>query len=101
VLVGIAILARGWGSVFTTGLTIASIVYGPMLGAFLLARLSPRATQAGVLSGIAFSLATMILVRLFTPLAWTWYVMVGTVVCMAVGYMVSRMWSTYNFEPRT
>ena len=36
VLIAIAILARGWGSVFTVGLTIASIVYGPMLGAFLL-----------------------------------------------------------------
>jgi len=101
VLVGIAILARGWGSVFTTGLTIASIVYGPMLGAFLLARLSPRATQAGVLSGIAFSLATMILVRLFTPLAWTWYVMVGTVVCMGVGYVVSRVWSSSKLEVRS
>src|SRR5207248_3788799 len=33
-LIAIAILARGWGSVFTVGLTIASIVYGPMLGAF-------------------------------------------------------------------
>src|SRR5579859_4830174 len=28
VLIAIAILARGWGSVFTVGLTIASIVYG-------------------------------------------------------------------------
>ena len=101
VLIGIAILARGWGSVFTTGLTIASIVYGPMLGAFLLARLSPRATQAGVLSGIVLSLATMILVRLFTPLAWTWYVMLGTLVCMGVGYVVSRVWSTDSFQPRT
>ena len=45
-LIGIAILARGWGSVFTTGLTIASIVYGPMLGAFLLGRLSPRANSS-------------------------------------------------------
>lgn len=94
VLIGIAILARGWGSVFTTGLTIASIVYGPMLGAFLLGRLSPRATQAGVLAGIAVSLATMICIRLFTPLAWTWYVAVGAIVCMSVGYLVSRLGST-------
>src|SRR5207244_4781959 len=36
VLIGIAVLASNWGSVFTTGLTIASLVYGPMLGAFLL-----------------------------------------------------------------
>src|SRR5690349_4695709 len=36
VLIGIAVLASRWGSVFTTGLTIASLVYGPMLGAFIL-----------------------------------------------------------------
>ncbi|MFI5177670.1 MAG: sodium:solute symporter [Vicinamibacterales bacterium] len=94
VLIGIAILARGWGSVFTTGLTIASIVYGPMLGAFLLGRLSTRANQTGVLAGLAVSLAFMIVVKLATPLAWTWYVLLGTVVCMAVGYGVSRARST-------
>src|SRR6266852_2202590 len=48
VLIAIAILARGWGSVFTVGLTIASIVYGPMLGAFLLGVLTRTANQAGV-----------------------------------------------------
>ena len=37
VLIAIALVASGWGSVFTAGLTIASLVYGPMLGAFLLA----------------------------------------------------------------
>src|SRR5439155_21455973 len=31
VLIGIAVLASSLGSVFTTGLTIASLVYGPML----------------------------------------------------------------------
>src|SRR6476469_4467540 len=36
VLILIAVVARGWGSVFTAGLTVASIVYGPMLGAFCL-----------------------------------------------------------------
>src|SRR5258708_38260073 len=47
VLIAIAILARGWGSVFTVGLTIASIVYGPMLGAFLLGVLTKRANPRG------------------------------------------------------
>src|SRR5438876_2976183 len=34
VLIVVAVIARDWGSVFTAGLTIASLVYGPMLGAF-------------------------------------------------------------------
>ncbi len=89
-LIAIAILARGWGSVFTAGLTIASIVYGPMLGVFLLGVATRRATEIGVMAGIAVSLVVMILVRLFSPLAWTWYVLAGTVVCVAVGLLASR-----------
>lgn len=89
VLIAIAILARDWGSVFTVGLTIASIVYGPMLGAFLLGVLTTRTTQRGAISGIAVSLVIMIGVRVFTPLAWTWYVLLGTAICVTVGLLVS------------
>ncbi len=77
VLIAIALVARGWGSVFTAGLTISSIVYGPMLGAFLLALLTRRANQTGVIAGIAVSLVTMLMVWWKTPLAWTWYVVTG------------------------
>jgi solute:Na+ symporter, SSS family len=89
VLIGIAVVARGWGSVFTAGLSIASLVYGPMLGAFLLGVLTKRANQSGVMAGIGVSLGGMLLVKAYTPLAWTWYVLVGTVICVAVGYTVS------------
>ena len=89
VLIVIAILARGWGSVFTAGLTIASIVYGPMLGAFLMGVLTRSATETGVMAGIGVALAAMIAVKAFTPLAWTWYVVVGTAICMSVGMLVS------------
>ena len=90
-LIVIAVLARGWGSVFTVGLTIASIVYGPMLGAFLLGRLTTRVRQRDVIVAIGVSLVVMILVRLFTPLAWTWYVLVGTAMCAVVGLVASNV----------
>jgi len=89
VLILIAMVARGWGSVFTVGLSIASLVYGPMLGAFLLGVLTKRANQPGVMAGIGVSLGCMLLVKVYTPLAWTWYVLVGTVICVTVGYTVS------------
>lgn len=89
VLIAIAIVARDWGSVFTAGLSIASLVYGPMLGAFLLGVLTTRANQRGVMTGIGVSLACMLGVKMFTGLAWTWYVLAGTVVCTSVGYLVS------------
>jgi SSS family transporter len=91
VLIAIALVARGWGSVFTAGLTIASIVYGPLVGTFLLAMLVPRATETGALAGLAASLASMIAIRLGTGLAWTWYVVTGAAIALAVGVGVSRL----------
>ena len=89
VLIVIALAARDWGSVFTTGLSIASLVYGPMLGACLLGVLTRRANEPGVMAGIAVSLGCMLLVWFFTTLAWTWYVLVGTLICVTVGYLTS------------
>ena len=91
VLIAIALVARGWGSVFTAGLTIASIVYGPLVGTFLLAMLVPTATETGALAGLAASLASMIAIRLGTGLAWTWYVVTGAAIALAVGVGVSRL----------
>ena len=88
-LIGIALVARGWGSVFTTGLTIASLVYGPMLGTFLLGLLTRRANQTGALTGAGVSLAAMVVIRTMTPLAWTWYVVTGAGIAFATGFVVS------------
>jgi len=89
VLIAIAVMASGWGSVFTAGLTVASIVYGPMLGAFLLGVLTRRATATGAIAGIIVSAASMLAIWWTTTLAWTWYVLVGTAICFAVGYVLS------------
>src|SRR3954468_78928 len=89
VLICIAIVARGWGSVFTAGLTAASIVYGPMLGAFCLGVLTTRANTTGVIAGIVTSAIAMFSIWWTTKLAWTWYVAAGTAICFGVGYLVS------------
>jgi SSS family transporter len=89
VLIAIAVVARGWGSVFTAGLTVASIVYGPMLGAFLLGVLTRKATAAGVIAGMTTSAIAMAAIWWTTKLAWTWYVLVGALICVAIGMTVS------------
>ncbi len=91
ILILIAFVARGWGSVFTVGLTIASLVYGTMLGAFLLGILTKRANQTGVVVGMLASLSTMTAIKFYTTIAWTWYVLIGTVICFVVGYLVSMI----------
>jgi solute:Na+ symporter, SSS family len=88
VILGLLGLAP-WGHVLEAGLTIASITYGGMLGVFLLGIWNRRANQAGALAGLAAGIATMIAVRFFTPLAYTWYVLAGTIVTFAVGSLVS------------
>jgi solute:Na+ symporter, SSS family len=72
-------------------LTIASITYGGLLGVFLLGTWNKKANQTGALVGFAAGIATMIVVRLETPLAWTWYVLAGTLVTFAIGTLASEM----------
>jgi SSS family transporter len=89
ILIALAIVASGVRSVFTAGLTIASLVYGPMLGAFVLGIATKRANQTGVIAGLVFSLMSMLAIWYYTPLAWTWYVLIGTAICTSVGYATS------------
>lgn len=83
-----------WGPVLVAGLTIASITYGALLGVFLLGIWNQRANENGALVGFSAGLSAMIVVRLFTPLAWTWYVLAGTAVTFAVGSLASVLLGT-------
>jgi SSS family solute:Na+ symporter len=78
-----------WGPVLVAGLTIASITYGATLGIFLLGTWNRRANQTGALVGFVTGLVAMIAIRFMTPLAWTWYVLVGTVITFAIGSVAS------------
>jgi SSS family transporter len=78
-----------WGHVLEAGLTIASITYGGLLGVFLLGTWNRRANQTGALTGLFVGIAVMVGVRFYTPLAFTWYVLVGTIVTFAVGSLAS------------
>ena len=78
-----------WGGVLEAGLTIASVTYGGLLGIFLLGSWNRRANETGALIGFAAGIAAMIVVRWRTPLAFTWYVLAGTIVTFAVGSLAS------------
>jgi SSS family transporter len=78
-----------WGPVLVAGLTITSITYGAMLGVFLLGTWNRRANETGALVGFVVGLVFMLGIARFTPLAWTWYVLVGTLVTFSVGMLAS------------
>ncbi|HXQ25805.1 MAG TPA: sodium:solute symporter [Candidatus Acidoferrales bacterium] len=88
VVLGLLGLVR-WGGVLEAGLTIASITYGSLLGVFLLGTWNRRANETGALIGFATGIAAMVAVRFLTHLAFTWYVLAGTVVTVAVGSLAS------------
>jgi SSS family transporter len=91
---GLVLMVLGtlkWGPVLETGLAIASIIYQSLLGLFLLGVLNKRATAHGALVGMFTGLGLMLYLWGYTPLAWTWYVLVGTVVTFAVGSLASLM----------
>jgi Na+/proline symporter len=85
ILFGVAMVARNWGSVFEAGLSIASILYGSLLGVFLLGVLTKRVGQNAAMSGMLAGLAVVLYVKFGTPIAFTWYVLIGTSATFFVG----------------
>ena len=89
VLFLIALVARHWGSVLQAGLSIASILYGSLLGVFLLGLLTKRTGEVAAMAGMSAGLLIMLYVKFFTNIAWTWYVLIGTAVTFTIGYTVA------------
>jgi Na+/proline symporter len=89
ILVGVALLARKWGGVLQAGLSIASIIYGSLLGVFLLGLLTRRVGEIAAMCGMVAGLALMLYVRFATPIAFTWYVLIGTSMTFITGILAS------------
>jgi Na+/proline symporter len=97
----LAILSRTGGHVVEIGLSIASVTWGEMLGAFLLGTLTRRATQSGTIAGMIVGLiVNLILWQQPGPfaaghawaipkIAFIWYVLIGAMITTTVGYMAS------------
>jgi uncharacterized protein YbbC (DUF1343 family)/CubicO group peptidase (beta-lactamase class C family) len=102
----LALLSRGGGHVVEVGLSIASVAYGALLGVFLLGTLTRSATEAGAMMGMIGGLAANILlwkqphpfhfmlgtVAIFFPkIAWTWFVLIGSLITFALGWAMSKI----------
>jgi SSS family transporter len=96
VLLGIGIMARQWGSVLEAGLAIASVPLGALLGVFLLGVLTKRPGQSSAITGVVAGLATILYVRFRTPIAYTWYVLIGTSVTFLAGLAASLFFRDEN-----
>jgi solute:Na+ symporter, SSS family len=90
ILLGIAIgAAQVSKSVLDTGLKIASVPFGALLGVFLLGVLTKKPGQSAAIAGTIAGLGTVLYLNFYTPVAWSWYVLVGTCVTFGVGLLAS------------
>jgi SSS family transporter len=102
----LACMSRGGGHVVEVGLSIASVAYGALLGVFLLGTLTRTATETGAIIGMIGGLAANILLWkqpyalpltfgsvhiLFPKIAWTWFVLIGSLLTFVLGWVTSRI----------
>jgi solute:Na+ symporter, SSS family len=90
---GLVLMAFGlkkWGPLLETGLTVASLPLGSLLGLFLLGTLDRGANAIGALMGMFGGLSVILYVYRFTNVAFTWYVMIGSLTTLLVGFLASR-----------
>ncbi len=80
-----------WGPLLEAGLTVVALPLASLLGLFLLGTIDRRANARGALVGMFFGLAVILYVFKFTTVAFSWYVMIGSIVTFVVGAAVSRM----------
>jgi solute:Na+ symporter, SSS family len=88
VLMGFGVVK--WGPLLETGLTVASLPLGCLLGLFLLGTLDRGANARGALAGMIAGLAAIMCVFRFTNVAFTWYVLIGSSVTFVIGFAASR-----------
>jgi len=88
-LFSFALVARGSGRVLEAGLSIASVAYGSLLGAFLLGVLTRRASERGAMVGMLLGLFLNLFLWLCTGISFAWYAVFGSAATFIVGYVAS------------
>jgi SSS family solute:Na+ symporter len=89
IMLPIAIRASQSRSVLEAGLSIASIPSGVLLGIFMLGVLTSKPREGAAIAGAVAGLAAILYVWLATPIAFTWYVAIGTIVTFGGGVTAS------------
>jgi Na+/proline symporter len=90
IIAGIVQIAVGVAMIHTrrsaldAALSVASLVNGPILGAFLLSA-TKRGGPASALIGMSSGIAVVMFVWLATPIAWPWYTVIGSLTTLITG----------------
>ena len=85
----VAMFAANQGSLIEVVNRYGSFFYGSLLGVFILAILTKRATAAGAFWGLIAGMAVVLVVAFTTSVAFLWHNLIGAVVVVAVGMVIS------------
>jgi SSS family transporter len=95
--IGVALVVmRQNRSALDQALSVASLINGPVLGVFLVGTFLRRVSEPPALLGMLVSIVVMLYIRFWTPIAWTWYVLIGSVITFLVAWLAG-----YAFAPAT
>ncbi len=78
-------------TVVELALSIASFTYGGLLGTFLLGLLNKEAKQEDALAGFTAGIFIMITVISLKLVAWTWFTLLGVIVTVVIGTLLSKL----------
>ncbi len=81
-------------SALSQALSIAALINGPVLGVFLVGTFLRRVSEPPALIGMVTSCLVMLYIYFKTPLAWTWYGVIGS----AVTFFVA-LGASFAFKP--
>ncbi|HKB14057.1 MAG TPA: hypothetical protein VKD69_25505, partial [Vicinamibacterales bacterium] len=88
----VAMRAAGQGSLIEVVNRYGSFVYGSLLGVFILAVMTTRATARGAFVGLLAGMAAVLTVAILLPwIEFLWHNLIGAVVVVAVGMAVSYL----------
>jgi len=85
----VAVYSPNQGSLIEVVNRYGSFFYGSLLGVFILAIVIKRATAAGAFWGLIAGMAVVLWVALNTSIAFLWHNLIGAVVVVVVGVIIS------------
>ena len=90
----VALYAADQGSLIEVVNRYGSLFYGSILGVFLLAVLTRRATATGAFWGLISGMAVVVLVAFWTPVAFLWHNLIGAVTVVVIGLSIAAFSKT-------
>ncbi|MBA4186133.1 MAG: sodium:solute symporter, partial [Acidobacteria bacterium] len=92
----VAIYATNLGSLIEVVNKFGSFFYGSLLGVFVLAFVVKRAQARGAFFGLLFGIASVWIASFYTDIEFLWFNVIGCLVTVLAGYLISLTVSEEN-----